>query len=459
MRYDKLQLLTLLTCVSSPIYAHKVPYNSESLKKLASESEEKSKLVAQYCEMSGKSDVDTCAQQIVKRGLTNEVSECVVKVDSWQWDPEQLEYMHKTGGGRSGSDGIWHEDYKYSKEDGWHRHAWSDDIRDMAGRELGVKYVHHLKDTYAQREVTKQKSTENKSRLELALQAGSDLLGALVNGKTDIEKSETKSESVKTSGPLDQELKDAYQKGYEVGHNNPQAAGVSPNIFCVQGEQFCETGGAGLIANNLPGKSQSKPQEDSKPKESTKSSNSDSENKQQTQTPKNREDSSSDNGPIESTSHGSWAGEPTAARPGEMWSDFDQENPGNSPLESCVFDSYKARIDEDANKTLTEGENETPEQLKTEAEKMLSIGLCPVKYYGAEFCRKFEQNKLMHFLQPEPSGEHNEGDLIFPKQKIDGSQLHFTQPGTINEKPSGHLKYQPHKDPSLSPEEPLPKFE
>ncbi|MCX6128825.1 MAG: hypothetical protein NTX25_07145 [Proteobacteria bacterium] len=458
MRYDKLQLLTLLTCVSSPIYAHKVPYDSESLKKLASESEEKSKLVAQYCEMAGKGDVDACAQQIVKRGLTNEVSECVVKVDSWQWDPEQLEYMHKTGGGRSGSDGVWHEDYRYSKEDVWHRHAWSDVARDIAGGDLGVKFVRRLKESYAEREVTKKKSTENKSKFEALLQAGGGLLSGLVSEKKEWEDSEAKSESVKTSGPTDQELKEAYQKGYAAGYAKPQAAGTNPDVFCVQGENFCETGGAGLIANTLPGKSQSKPQEDTKPKESPKSS-SDSENKQQTQTPKSREDSSSDNGPIESISHGSWAGEPSAARPGEMWADFDQENPGNSPLDSCVFDSYKARIDEESNKTLTEGQNETPEQLKTEAEKMLSKGVCPVKYYGAEFCRQFEQKKLMHFLQPEPSRERNEGDLLFPKQKIDGSQLHFAQPGTINEKPSGHLKYQPHKDPTASPEEPLPKWE
>ncbi|MCX6131407.1 MAG: hypothetical protein NTX25_20385, partial [Proteobacteria bacterium] len=355
MRYDKLQLLTLLTCVSSPIYAHKIPYDSESLKKLASESEEKSKLVAQYCEMAGKSDVDACAQQIVKRGLTHEVSECVVKVDSWQWDPEQLEYMHKTGGGRSGSDGYWHVDYKYSKEEGWHRHIWTDGMRDVAGGDIGVKYVRRLKESYAEREVTKQKSVESKSKFEVLLQAGGDLLGGLVSGKKDREDSETKSESVKTSGPTTEELKEAYQKGYAVGYANPQAAGINPDGMCVQGEKFCDSS-EGLIANTLPGKSQSNPQEDTKPKESTKSSSTDTENKQETQTPKRREDSSSDNGPIESTSHGSWAGEPSPARPGEMWADFDQENPNNSPLERCVFDSFKARMDEEAKITLTEGD-------------------------------------------------------------------------------------------------------
>lgn len=85
-----------------------------------------------FCRVGGYDNVGDCADDVLSRGLADSARSCLDKAVKIADRDIELR-GHKFGGGSSGGQGIWHTDYRYSKEEGMHRHDWSPEAREQAG--------------------------------------------------------------------------------------------------------------------------------------------------------------------------------------------------------------------------------------------------------------------------------------------------------------------------------------
>jgi hypothetical protein len=169
----RLVYLPIAILASIPVtgFAHKVPYGNiycalseeeaefEQIRLCTQEEKDKSAATA-FCTFMGRSDLENCAESITSHGMADAAQKCVDEALQNQIDFKDELVGHKVGGGKdSGSNGHWHTDYRYSKEEGMHRHDWSEAAREKAGAEYATARVKQAKEASATNKTTSESTT------------------------------------------------------------------------------------------------------------------------------------------------------------------------------------------------------------------------------------------------------------------------------------------------------------
>jgi hypothetical protein len=439
--------LAVLAISSAEAFAHKVPYGSshcannaeeaaeEGTKTCSEEDKVKGQATA-FCKFTGRIDVENCAEAVVRNGMAEAAGKCVDLALQRQVDIRDELLGHKTGGGSLSSEGHWHAEYRYSKEEGLHRHDWSKGARDKAGAEYGTYRVDEAKRNSSTNKTTNGTNTSSKfwGDFKAKIGIGGGALGG-AEGGTGVDYTTGKS-STTESGPLtDQQIKEVYNKAYEIAYQNPNLTKVNPDIMCEKGKKFCSTSFSRDYVNE-----DYQPQantEARKPSSSNGSSGSSGRNTSSggtdtgTKAPAPSPSKSTTDVEIPSTDGGKWAGDPTpVTKPGEMIANYGQEGL-HDPIENCLFESFKETASRDDNKTFDQdGSNKSMEARKKEAEDLLEKGICDESFYGPAYCRKYKTMKLTGEFIP---GSDPEDTTVFDAL-LDKGHIDFANPDDIHEK-------------------------
>lgn len=367
--------------------------DSNALRDQAPNSTETDRTAAlNFCRVGGYKNSVACASDILKKNLVDEALACLQSVE--ENVDEILPYAHSIGGSSSGG-GIWHQDYRFSNEDGWHRHDYSDELRDTAGKTYAVTQIELEKKTRALNSVSTTTGTSKETARGVDASAGiKDIVD--VAGNRVITDGSNKS-SVFESGPLTQsEISTIEKSAYSVGHSDPQIVGLSPNIICWQNDPDCLASSGKKVKNtsyvpennsNKSSGSNKSPSHDRKSPTPSKESNN---------SPQPSKSTSSNNvgpSPIKSTDGGHWAGEPTPERPGELWVNVSPDAPVREPMANCLAMSYAKKLGKDRDKNYDQqgDDRRTDAEKKRDAEAGLKKGFCDTKYYGQDYCENWKK--------------------------------------------------------------------
>ncbi|WP_141733757.1 hypothetical protein [Oligoflexus tunisiensis] len=447
----RLTYLPIAILALTPVagFAHKVPYgashcanteeqaNAEEIPICTQEEKEEAAATA-FCKFTGRPDLKNCVESIVKHGMAEAAGKCVDEAVQKQVDLREELVGHKIGGGGSATDGYWHVDYKYSKQEGLHRHDWSEGARDLAGRDAGTLAVRQAKESAAVNKTTTETATTTSAFGKFLTQVGLSGLSSV-----DVEAGADHSRSNGTTtekGPLtDAQAKEAYAKAYKAAYDNPNLTKVNPDIMCEKDEPNCSSSFSRNIPNEdytpQPKKPEEKPSSNAN-KSSSSSKGDDGNNNHKT--PSSSPSKSDKTGEVKEH-HNTYAGDPSPVTPpGEMLATYDHEN-FNNPVAKCLFESFMKEVSKDNDKTYNEdGFNKSAEERKKEAAALLKKGVCDTSFYGTAYCQKFRQDKLTTEHMQDPVDEDKStlfdeiqdmGHIDFgnPKDDLDKTPIDFSK--------------------------------
>lgn len=396
-----------------------------------------------FCKIGGYANPVDCASDVIAKNLVKEAKGCL---DSFEQDVNEFNLTaHQTEGGGAAGRGIWHIDYRYSKEGGWHRHDWTPEAREQAG----VLYAGAMIEQAKKRAEVNSRSDSEKGGTKVKVGATGEAgwfgwkAGVSTEGEGNKEKSSTTEK-----GPLTADkIKELEAKYKPIGEANPMRANIDPDMVCYKNEKTCSSSSpSGLVPNTSYQAAPSKKADDTpanKKDDSTQKKSSDNNGP----APKGPESSSFET-PIEHKDHGTWAGEPSPTRPGEVWGDFSQEASESDTMANCLFQSAKDKVENESQKKYDQqGEDPRSDaEKKRDAEAALSKGLCEEQYFGKSYCANWrKKNELiksdvqatdekinqpkngqpgkpgeLHFIQPEPKVPKFDKDFLKNMPTDDG---------------------------------------
>jgi hypothetical protein len=447
-------------------FAHKVPYgtahcaNSEEQAEaeaipLCTQEEKEEAAATAFCKFTGRSDLKNCVENIVIHGMAEDAGKCVDEAVQKQVDLREELTSHKIGGGSSATDGYWHVDYKYSKEEGWHRHDWSEGARDLAGRDAGTTAVRQAKESAAVNKTTTESTTTTNVIGKFLTEIG---LSGVAGVEIEAEAGHTKANG-KTieSGPLtEQKAKEVYDKAYKAAYDNPNLTKVNPDIMCEKNKPKCSSSFSRDLDNEDYQPQPKKTEEKSSNNNENKSTSSSKRDEGNHKTPSSSSNSDKTGSTIEHTHVGSYAGDPSpVTKPGEMLATYDQENL-NDPVTRCLFESFKKKVSQDTTKNYnSDGFNKSAEERKKEAEDLLKKGICDTNFYGPAYCQKFKTDKLTTEYGQDPfEGKSSLFDAIKgmghidlgdPRDELGKAPIDFTKTRPLPTNPSDQLPFKPTK--------------
>ncbi|HYX32540.1 MAG TPA: hypothetical protein VE954_05455 [Oligoflexus sp.] len=377
----------LLTLLSGRAFGHQLYY---------ADSASDEAVALTFCRMGGYANPADCASDIVNNGLIEEAKGCIDSTISQVNKFAITPIAHQVGG--NGVPGVWHQNYEHSKEDGLHRHNWSKEAREGAGNTYAAAQINSLKSRYGTVSTTSSHTTTSTGSLGVGGAVGVGV-GASVEMSGNAGVSGTSEKGTATEkGPMDQATLDKkWDEYYKAAYDDPQLAGVNPNIYCPRNKPNCVASSGKVIKNesyqpDAPKKEESKPDKSGSSSSPKKPSDTGS-----SKTPKSSSNDDFGGNSIKTTDGGKWAGEPSKTSDGSMWVDFTQEDPDYDPMALCIFDAHKEKLKGEGTKTYDEGgsaDNRSDAQKKRDAEANLKKGLCDEKYYGRQYCanwkKKFE---------------------------------------------------------------------
>jgi hypothetical protein len=414
---NNLSLLSLALLVVAPpmALAHKVPYidakcaldedqaEYEEIPLCSEEEKEKSAATA-FCRFIGHTAFESCVEGIASQGMAEAAGKCVEESLEKQIRPEDALLAHKVGGTGGAEGAHWHTNYKYSKDDGLHRHDWSEAARDQAGRQYGMALVRDVKE----------KSVVNKTTNETSTNWNiggvfKSIFGVSRVAELDIEANANQGGGKNSSiekGPASQaELDKAYKEGYDIAYADPNRTNVSPNITCESGKPKCSTSFSRDYVNE-----DYKPQGGAKTDDGNPSSSSSDKasgdkrggNKNSPPPPSKSKDEMGVK--IKDSAPQKYAGDPaTVTKPGEMLATWD-ETMTDSSLARCLLEKVVEQMSQDKDKTYSpDGAELTWEEQEKKAQDLLKKGICDEKFYGPAFCQKHKTFELTgNYMQDPP---------------------------------------------------------
>ncbi len=467
----RLNYLPIAVLAIAPVtaFAHKVPYGAshcaaseeqaafEEIPLCTEEEKEKSSAIA-YCTFMGHPALSNCVEGIVSHGMAEAAGKCADKSLQMQTDIRDEMIGHKVGGSSpSASDGYWHLEYRYSKEDGWHRHDWGATARDKAGREYGITAVRQAKEASAVN-----KKTDGKSKITGVGGVFRAAIGLGPAGGVDHEVNAnhtTENNSEVESGPLTQEQMDkAYDEGYSIGYTNPNLTTVSPDVLCERDKPKCGSSFSRDIINEdyhqsnsgTAGTDNKANGSSGKPSGSTGGTQGGSKNPT---TPPSKSTTEVDVD-IDQGTTGTFAGDPTpVTKPGEMIASFDNDDLVNSPISRCLMEEIKEQVSKDMNKTYDPNSpGLTAAQRKKEAQGLLRKGICDAKFYGQLYCQKHKMMKLTT-TKAQDMPEEDKTDLFNKLQEL--GKYNFGNPADYEDRTPIDFNRIPKTDPNTPAFKPI----
>jgi hypothetical protein len=430
--------IAILAIAPVTAFAHKVPYGAshcamddeqaeyEQIPLCTEEEKEKASATA-YCKFMGHPDFQKCAQSLVSHGMAEAAGRCAEEALQKQIDLKDELIGHKTGGTAGSENAYWHLEYRYSKENGWHRHEWSEAARDQAGAEYGTTAVRQAKERSAVNSTTSESAnTYNVGGLfKVSIGIGSTV-DHEVSGNKGGEKKETTQRGPLTQAEIDKVYKEAYDKAYA----DPNRTNVNPNIMCVKDEPKCGSSFSRDIVNE-----DYKPQGGSKTgdNQSSGSSSSSSSSSSRSRDDKNTpppppSKSTGENVPNRDHEKPNvYAGDPSpVTKPGEILASYDQDDLLISPISQCLMEELKEQVSKDMNRTYDPNSpGLTAAQRKKEAEGLLRKGICDAKFFGPLYCQKHKMMKLTT-TKAQDLPEEDKTDLF--KELQDLGKFNFGNP-------------------------------
>ncbi|HYX34467.1 MAG TPA: hypothetical protein VE954_15285 [Oligoflexus sp.] len=410
--------LAILSIMPVTGFAHKVPFGAAHCANtdeeadveeipLCAEEEKETAAATAFCLFTSRTDITNCTARLLNFGMAESAGKCVDEALQNLVDLKIELHGHKVGGGPTSTEGgYWHLEYRYSKQDGWHRHDWGAAARDKAGRENGTAAVREAKDSAAGIKTTTEAASETSFLGKFGLDFGIKGAANLAH-EAGVDHRTSKGTSVET-GPIgDKEAKKIYDVAYKLGAANPNVTTVSPDIMCEKDQPKCGSSFSRDIINEdfipKPKKSDEK-SSDTGSKDDSKCTSHCSSDKS-SKSPPPPSSNSDKTGKIDHKFVGSYAGDPSpVTKPGEMLASYDQV--GLNPVEKCLFETYKEQVSRDTNKSYNpDGPNKTTEQRKKEAQGLLRKGICNAKYFGPAFCQKHKTFKLTGGQMQDPQDE------------------------------------------------------
>jgi hypothetical protein len=453
----KLNFLPIAILAIAPVtaFAHKVSYGSANCAAdeeqaayeeipLCTEEEKEESSATAYCKFVGHPDLENCVQGITSHGMAEAAGKCVDEALRRQADLRDELVGHKVGGGKeSALNGHWHIDYKSSKDEGWHRHDWSEAARDKAGAEYATSRVRQAKEASAINKTTSESSTKwdvggafksifGGPVAEVGIEASANQGG----GKTN---------SVE-NGPLTEaKAKEIYDKAYSEAKGNPNLSTVNPDILCEKGQPKCSTSFSRDYENEdfqAQGSSNKNDNNTSSSSDGNKSGSTSSSQSggNKNPTPPTSKSTTEVDVKIDHTPSGTYAGDPSpVTKPDEMIANYEPDNLVNSPISKCFIDELKEQVSKDMSKRYDpNGPNLTPEQRRKEAQGLLRKGICDVKYFGSLYCQKHKTMQLTGKMLQDPQqpdktnlfedlqelGKYNFGN---PADHVDKTPIDFSR--------------------------------
>jgi hypothetical protein len=407
--------VALLVVAPPMALAHRVPYvdaicaldedqaEYEEIPLCSEEEKEKSAATA-FCRFIGHTALESCVEGITSNSMAEAAGKCVDEALQQQIDIQIELIGHKTGNTRGSSDGYWHTDYKYSKEDGYHRHDWSKGARDKAGMEYGTAAVMNAKNrSSVNKSVSESSKTWNVGGVVKSIFGGKDAqIDMEANGSHGGENKATTEKGPLTQAEIDQ----IYNDAKKLGEENPSLSNVGPDILCESGKPKCSTSFSRDYAN-----------EDYKPQSGAKKEDSNSSGDDKTSGDKNGGNKNSPPLPpskskddmgvkIKDSAPQRYAGDPArVTKPGEMLATWD-ETMTDSSLARCLLEKVVEQMSQDKDKTYSpDGAELTSEEQEKKAEDLLKKGICDEKFYGPAFCQKHKMFDLTGNYMQDPLKE------------------------------------------------------
>lgn len=462
--------IAILAIAPVTAFAHKVPYGGshcamseeqaayEEIPLCTEEEKEKASATA-YCKFMGHPALSSCVEGIVSHGMAEAAGRCAEEALQKQIDLKDELIGHKTGGTAGSENAYWHLEYRYSKENGWHRHEWSEAARDQAGAEYGTTAVRQAKERSAVNSTTSESTTNwNIGGLFKTIFGVSKVaeVGAEVNGSHGGGKTSSVEKGPLTQEEIDKVYKEAYDKAYA----DPNRTNVNPNIMCVKDEPKCGSSFSRDIVNE-----DYKPQGGGTKTGDNQSSGGSSGNtggstsggqsggNKNPSTPPSKSTTEVDV-KIEHKPSGTFAGDPTpVTKPGEMIASFDNNDLVSSPLSSCLMDELKEQVSKDMNRTYDPNSpGLTAAQRKKEAEGLLRKGICDTKFFGPLYCQKHKMMKLTT-TEAQDLPEEDKTDLF--KELQDLGKFNFGNPADYQDTTPIDFNRIPKTDPNTPTFKPI----
>lgn len=411
MRSQSRRLVLVVILILAPqIQAHKVPVGLDdpSLNFLRNNGKgEIADGVAEYCGRQGV-PVPICVNKLKETQGVEEAAKCNAKIKGGDMsvDPTILDQKG----------GMWHPYPAESKEDKVHWHTFTEEIRRAAGTNYASYMVRLLK--------------EGKEDISKSVE---------VSGKTDLGPTEVGGSVSETKkGPTQAQINEAYYKGYVEGYNNPLTPHTdvtTPDAYCIAGESYCRTAlGLRPDPDRLPRDKSYVPLSFYGPKEEwaalershepppKPTSPQSVDIKDPTKdpsiaNPQSKDPKDSGVNPLPSP--------PAEPKPGKVEGpcggnikgygicDYETAGYALSPLEECVQDEMQKK-----NALTTKTTESGPDEgsLKKQAEENLKLGYCMEEYYGAAFCKKFNQKQITTVDQPSGDAPYDGGYTQDPQE-------------------------------------------
>ena len=397
------RLITLSLLLPATAFAHMVPYNTAAFMNAAEGNADKALSIAIFCKTLNK-DEQTCLSDvngINDQGIVDVIAKCGDGLKNYHSNFDDR-FAHKVGSSGAPDRGFWHTGYVESKDEGAHRHAWSEAAQQINRDEYVTQRLINYKNSFSGNSSTSTStSTEVRSiGSNGSINGDAKLLGAGIGasgGVTTGKSEETSKSNVKT-GPSESQMNEERVRAEKAFDEN--AAYVSPSdpdIYCSQSSRTCIT-----PTGSIPNESYAPPSSTSKPassKKEEKQKNNEGPQSGGKSTPKTTDNNNAFPKNNSAEHPNMYAGEPMENKPGESYAHYSQEEVGEGGLERCMKTEYeKLRQLSFATEYMQEGK-ENNEQRYKEAQENLNLGICDKRILGQDFCHEFNFKKDAHWDQ------------------------------------------------------------
>jgi hypothetical protein len=379
-----------------------------------------------FCRMGGYANTVDCAKDIIDKGLADDATNCL---NNFQRASKKFDLVSHQIGSAAVGKGYWHENYETSKDEGTHRHNYSEPLRKAAANKFIAEQIAYERERRAlNSHSTSTSTTENTARgIEGNVGDSKGIVG--INGSRTVENGSDKTTTFETGSLTQSEIKAIEDWAGPYAINNPSVAGYDPDIFCKIDEPYCKNAKGDRLPNNSyqpqikTPESQKEESRSTTPPPKRSSENSDSPH-----TPTKSASDNIDNNLVVGNG-GTWAGEPSKPSDGSLWADFGQDDPGNNPLGNCIFDAHREKIEHGTDKTYDNGgsaDTRTQAQKKRDAETLLQKGICDEQYFGRDYCTNWKKKREL--IDSAPDVLDDKGPVIAPgHQRERPGYLHFDQ--------------------------------
>ncbi|HET9239955.1 MAG TPA: hypothetical protein VFO10_22025 [Oligoflexus sp.] len=371
-----------------------------------------------FCKAGGYQDPTSCASDIISKGLVNEAKGCLDSLSEIQSNLQNIGPISHSLGSTPGGGGVWHTDYRKSADDGEHRHDWTKEAREGAGNTWAAMQIENAKRFRESNSRTTSNSTTTGGSVGVNGKVGvsAGVASVEIGGDAGVQGSTDKGSSVE-KGPLTQkEIDELKAKFYPIGYANPQLVNANPDVICFTHEKNCTSAAPYTITNTSY---QGPAPQDKKAQDSTPSKKQDgtggkrTSDNDPTPNPSSKDTSPAPSDSMKTTDHGTWAGEPSPSRPGEMWANFSQDTLDADPMKTCIFQGLADKAEEKSNKHFSEGDDPRSDaEKKRDAEAGLKKGFCDEQYYGKKFCVDWRKRKELidHNIQIDENASQDKLD-------------------------------------------------